>query len=205
MAATDSEVFIGTAHLFVGAFSADGAALKALGEQAAVTVNTGDGQVAYARTPSGLRSAKNAIDYGRVPTVDVELDEVARDVVGTLFSGAIIDANGNVGFSTGARKLDTVSVVVVPSSNIDDAGAVINPQNVFWIPFMAGAGGAAFTFNNQTGENANTPVSTQLVGLTDTDYAGAPIPEILQSLYWGDMGDQPTGWKLPVPYQAAGA
>ena len=201
--ATSTLTQIGTAHVLIGAFSADGAALKALGEQATVTVDAGSGQVAYARTPSGFKSAKNAVEYGRVPNLQLELDEVAREVLGLMYSGVQVDAQGNVYLTAGARKLDTVSAVVIPSRNIDASGQVIDPSDVFWLPFLAGEGNLSFGFNNSRGENANSPINTQLMGLTDDEYNGTPIEEKVRSLYYGDIADTATGWKLPAPYTAA--
>ena len=206
MALSTKEIFIGTAHLLVGpgqAFSADGTGLVNLGEQRTISIGTGDGEIAYAATPSGHRNASNAIDYGRVPMLDVVADEVTREALGILVSGTIVDADGNLGFQTGAAAAQTLSAVVVPSSNVDASGAVIDLQKVFWLPFLVGSGSPTFTFNNERGDNANTAVSTQLVGLVGSTYDGAPLPTIARTLYYGDPAAAGLTWKLPAPYQPA--
>ena len=206
MPTSTKELFIGTAHLLIGegeAFNATGDGLVNLGEQAVISIGTGDGELAYARTPSGHRSASNAIDYGRVPMLDVEADEVTREALGILISGTLVDAQGNIGFQTEAAAAKTLSALVVPSSNIDGAGAVIDPQKMFWFPFLVGSGSPSFSFNNERGENANTPVSTQLVGLVGETYGGAPLPAIARTLYLGNPADAGLDWKAPAPLQVA--
>lgn len=194
----------GTAHLLLGAFTADGAGLIALGEQAVVDLSLSGGTKGFVRTPSGHRSARGAVDYGRVPSLQVQADIVSKELVGTLLSAAEVTPEGNVKLHTAARAVTPVSGVVIPSYNVAADGSVIDLSDVYWLPFLTDDDEVKQTWNNSRGDNANTPFNVALRGLVEDTYGATPLPAGMHTYYHGNPADEGLTWKLPVPYQAAG-
>ena len=204
MGLTDRFAFIGTAHVLAGTFSSTGSTLVPLGEQAEVSIPISGGSKAMVRTGSGHASAAGGIDYGRVAGLNLNLDLVSKQTLDQLLSAATTDASGNLSMATSAGALVPISAVVIPSSNINRAtGAVVDPTNVIWLPFLTDDGELTATYNNSRGATANSPLSVQLTGLVESKYGNTVLPEGARNFYWGSPTAMGLDWRLPVPYQAA--
>lgn len=203
MAVDTKYAYNGTAYVWLGAFNAAGDGLVALGEQNTSSIPFAASSKGFVRNPSGHRSAKGAVDYGRLAGLTIEPDLVSDEVIGLMLSAAEVTAEGNVKMHTRARAVEPVSGLVIPSTNIGDDGKVIDPKQVHWLPFLTDDAQLVKMFKQATSDTANSPLSLTLAGLVDDEYAGTPLPEGMHNYFKGEPSDEGVAWGLPAEVRPA--
>lgn len=206
MASDTAQTNNGTAHLLVGAFNATGDALTPMndgGEVAMATASYPGGNNGYVRSPSGHKRGKGSTNAGTVAGLSTELDLFSLEDLALLMSAFTISQNGNLLVRTTTREIETISAVIIPSSALDEDGAVADFSQVQWFPFLTDENELQRAYKVARGDNSNSPVAITLTGLDEKVYAGTPLPTGVANGFTGDPKLEGLSWKLPAPYEAA--